>query len=79
MMMAIKKYLAAIQNPISEQNWTKNKASDLCNDSEVNQSISDDNNGTKWQFDWSKEIPPLCEFLKSAVDECFYFTIWTGS
>ncbi len=46
-MMVIKKYLAAIQNFISKQNWTKNKGSDLCSDSEVNQSISDDTNGTK--------------------------------
>lgn len=33
--MIIKKYLAAIQNLISEQNWIKNEACDFGNDSEI--------------------------------------------
>lgn len=59
----------------------KNKSSDLCD--EISISVDrDDNNDTEKKVSLT-EVKKFhqrhVKFLKSAVDECFYFTIWTGS
>lgn len=81
MIMVIKKNSAAIQNLISEQDYTKIR--NLTSAMTVKNPTMTINETKKseraFQFDCGKEIPPLREFLKSAVDECFCLTIWTGS